>query len=455
LKPRIAEFETALRAYREGDFSFCADALCEASQPSALALRTRALLRMGQSEEALAALAKVDFGALAHDDAGELLSMKATALCLLGEAETESALVDARVRAYSSGCAAVECEVEYATATIAWAQGRMADVLSAVDRVLSVSEVDPTWLRKSRSATTCSPGYWRARAFDLRGFAQAQDENFAGQAQSLLSAFREFDKASVHDIYVEGSMLYNLAVLARDIDSTEVSWFVAARADSVFWNINTKIFEYEVFRALGWCYAQHGDHLGAFRHLRRSADAAPSIPLRIVAILDRSFLARELGETFTATEDIEHALRLTSQVDWERATGAERAALYALASCIAPNEVARARQLWNRFQSLKSGVSPLELYENRRERAAQCQAHATILTAEGERERAITLLLESLDIWSSLGYVWRKAAVAADLAELTGEARFFELANVQARQQPHSWLARRLEHMTNRQGNEK
>jgi tetratricopeptide (TPR) repeat protein len=334
--------------------------------------------------------------------------------------------------------------VEFATATIAWAQGRTEDVLRAVDRVLSVSEAEPSWLRKTRRVTTCSPGYWRARAYDLRGFAQAQDENFSGQAKSLLAAFREFDKASVHDIYVEGSMLYNLAVLARDIDDPEVAWFVAARADSVFWNSNTKLFEYEVFRALGWCYAQHGDHLGAFRHLRRSADAAPTIPLRILAVLDRGFLARELGETFSATEDIEHALRLTSQVDWERASGSERAALYALGSCVAPHDVARARQLWNRFQSLKSAVSPLELYESRRERAARCQAHATILTVEGERDRAVTLLLESLEIWSSLGYAWRKAAVAADLAELTGELRFFEIANIQAIKQPHSWLARRL-----------
>ncbi len=450
LKPRIAEFETALRSYREGDFSFCADALAEAHQPASVALRTRALMRMNQFSEALAGIADLDFATMAHDEAGELLSLKATALCLAGEADVDSALVDARVRAYSSGCAAVECEVEFATALIAWAQGRFADALLGVDRVLAVSEKDPTWLRKAGRVTTYPPGYWRARAYDLRGVSQALDEDFDGQARSLIAAFDEFDKAAVYDIHAEASMLHNLAILARDIDNAEIAWFVAARADNVFWNSTTKFFEYEVFRSLGWCYAQQGDHLGAFRHLRRSADAAPTVPLRILAILDRGFLARELGETFTAGEDIEHALRLTSQVDWERATGYERAALYALASNVAHIDVAKARQLWNRFSGLKSSVSPLEIYghENRRERAARCQAHAAILSAEGSRDRAVTLLLESLEIWSELGYVWRRAAVSADLAEITGENRFFKIADIQASQQPHSWLARRLAQLT-------
>jgi tetratricopeptide (TPR) repeat protein len=439
-----------LRAYREGDFSFCADALAESDRPAAIALRTRSLLRLGQYDEALAGLARLDFSLLAHDDAGELLSLRATALCVAGGGDADAALVDARVRAYSSGCAAVECEVEFSTALIAWAQGRVGDTFLGVERVLAVSEKDPTWLRKSRPITMYSPGYWRARALDLRGLGQALNEDFEGQARSLISAFEEFDKATVYDIHAEASMLHNLAVLARDIDNPEIAWFVAARADSVFWNATTRFFEYEVFRALGWCYAQQGDHLGAFRHLRRAADVAPSIPLRILAILDRGFLARELGETFTATEDIEHAMRLTSQFDWECAKGTERAALYVLSSSVARIDAGKARQLWNRFSSLKSSVSPLEVYghENRRERAAQCQAHAAILSAEGARDRAVTLLLESFEIWSQIGYVWRRSAVAADLAELTGEARFFEIAGTQARLQPNSWLARRLAQLT-------
>jgi tetratricopeptide (TPR) repeat protein len=446
LKPRIAEYETALRAYREGDFSFCSDALYEAVRPAEVALRVRALLRTGRSTEALAAVAKLDLSALSHDDAAELLSLKATALCALADPEVEEVLIEARVRAYSSGCPAVECEAEYVAAALAWTQGRTDDALRGVKTVLAVSEHQPTWLRKSRPEASCSPGYWRARAYDLRGLAQAVDEDFSGQAKSLQKAFEEFDGASVQDLQVEASMLHNLSVLARDLDAPEIAAFVADRADRLAWNGNTLFFEHEVYKALGWCYAQRGDHLGAFRHLRRSADAAPTIPMRIIAILDRGFLARELGETLTATEDIDYAVRLTSQIDWELVSGAERSALYALASCVASTDAKQARRLWDRFASLKSPVSPFELYArgNRRERATQCQAHAAVLIAEGDRQRAISLLLESLSIWSEVGYAWREAATAADLAELTGERRFFEIAAKQVTSQSNSWLARRL-----------
>jgi hypothetical protein len=67
-----------------------------------------------------------------------------------------------------------------------------------------------------------------------------------------------------------------------------------------------------------------------------------------------------------------------------------------------------------------------------------------VLVAEGETQRAVSLLLESLEIWAAVGYVWRQAATAADLAELTGEHRFFTMAAEQVANQAHSWLARRL-----------
>ena len=300
----------------------------------------------------------LDAATLSHDDAGEVLALKASALSGLRAPEAEDVLLDARVRAYSSGCASVECEVEYVAALLAWSQGRVADALAAADTVLEVSEQQASWLRKSRPEASCSAAHWRARAYELRGMTHALREDFSSQATSLVRAFEEFDKGRVEDVHIEGQFLHNLAILAPDIDDSDVSTFVAARAERVAWNGQSAFFEFIVFNALGWCYARRGDHLGAFRHLRRAADVAPSLPLRITAILDRGFLARELGEVLTASDDLEHAVRLTSRVDWERVSGAERAALYSLAKQIAPTDPKRGRQLWDRFVALKSLVSP-------------------------------------------------------------------------------------------------
>ena len=364
----------------------------------------------------------------------------------LRDPETEQTLVEARARAFSSGSAALECEIEYISGLLAWTQGRLDDALSAVDRVLEVSECWPEWVQRPRQAPFFSPGYWRARAYDLRGVTEALREDYDAQAQSLAKGFEEFDRAQVVDLLVEASMLANLAVLARDLEEPGLCGYVSDRAERTAWNEHTAPFEYEVYRALAWWRARMGDHLAAFRFLRRSADCAPSLALRVMSVVDRSFLARELGELVTATEDLEYAARLTKSIDWETCSGPERAALFALARSIAPRDPKEARRLYDRYSALKSPVSPLEMPAsgNRRHRANECSAHAAVLVAEGHRERAISLLQEGFRIWSEVGYAWRAATVAADLAELTGEARFFEVAAREAAKHPHSWLARRV-----------
>jgi tetratricopeptide (TPR) repeat protein len=434
-----------LRAFREADFSFCVEALSEAFGPAATALRARALLRAGRYEKALSSVVSCDVRDLADEEAGELLAIKASALCALRDAEAEATFIEARARAFSSGSAATECEVEYATAVYAWTQGRLGEALEAIDRVMAVSENALAWL-PIRPDASCSPAYWRARAYDLRGLSEAAREDYQAQARSLARAFEEFDRGNVIDLQVEAAMLYNLAVLVRDIDSPDLCVFVYDRAERVAWNAHTAFFEYEVFKALGWCRARMGDHLGAFRFFRRAADCAPSPALRISAVIDRSFLARELGEVVTAGEDLEYAIRVTRRIDWEAVSGSERSVLFALASQVAPNDAKQARRLMARYAALKSPVSPFEVFANgnRRQRADECSAQAAVLCAEGERDRAISLLLESFQIWTEVGYTWRAAGIAADLAQLTGETRFFEVAAREAAKQPNSWLARRV-----------
>jgi tetratricopeptide (TPR) repeat protein len=384
--------------------------------------------------------------ALTHDQAAELLAIKASALCVLRDPKAEAVLLDARVRAYSSGCAAAEGEVEFVGAVIAWTQGRVDVALSGIEMALAVREGEASWLRHSRPEASAQLPYWRARAYDLRGMSQAVREDFAAQAVSLALAFDEFAAGQVHDVQVQASMLHNLAVLAKDVEDSAIAQNVRHWAECIEWNRHTARYECEVFRSLGSCRARSGDHLGAFRDFRRSASVAPSFPFQISAILDRAFLARELGEVLTARDDLDHAVKLAAQVDWESVTGAERAALYSLAQQVASADPKRARLLWDRFEGLTSAVSPLELQgsSNRRERAAQCSAHAAVLLAEGNRQRATSLLVESFQIWSEVSYAWRAAVVALDLAELTGEQRYFEAADREAGKQPHSWLARRL-----------
>jgi hypothetical protein len=323
-------------------------------------------------------------------------------------------------------------------------EGRVVEALIGVERVLAVGN-GPAWLDPARAEPWRAAAYWRARAHELRGVTEALKEDYAAQAVSLLAAFEEFDGGPVIDLLAEASMLRNLAVLARDVASPEIAEYVRSRADAVAWNKNTVFLEFEVFRALGWCHARYGDHLGAFRHLRRSAEVAPSTALRIRAIVDGTFLAHELGQNEAASDELHHAIELSKGVNWDELGGSERSTLYALAARVAPIDSGQGRRLIDCYFAIKSPVSPNEIFRrDRRQRADECSAHASVLAAEGQRERATSLYVESYQIWSEVGYAWRAATVAADLAELTGEARFLEVAAREAAKQPHSWLARRV-----------
>jgi tetratricopeptide (TPR) repeat protein len=446
LKPRAADYGTALSAFLSGDYLRCVEHLDSHTTLPSIALRARSFLRMSRFSDTVDVMRNLAFADLPHGYAGELLAIKASALLNLGDSRMESVLTEARARAFSSGFRPVECEVEFLGAQASWTLGRSEETLGGIDRLLELSESIPSAYASDRDDYVLSMAYWRSRAYELRGMIEALHGDFASQAASIARAFKEFDRGHVDDVYFEARLLSNLAVLVRDVESEILVAYVEDRADQVSWSGHTTAAEFSVFQAIGWNKAKKGDHLGAFRQMRRSANCAPTVPLQIMAILDRSFLARELGEVLTASEDLEHAAKLAKQVDWENADGAEKMALYVLARQLAPFDTRQARSLWERYNSLKATAALMSLSArgDRRQRADECSAHAAILISEGQLGRGISLLLESFDIWTEVGYVWRAAAVAVDLAELTCEARYFEVAAREAAKQPNSWLARRV-----------
>jgi len=446
LKPRRADYGVAVQAFLSGDSSFCIESLNDIETPAAVSLLARSYIRLERFPEALAALDRCDIAALPHEFAAELLAVRGFALVAMRDPSAYDILTEARARAYSSGFKPVECEVEFVAAVAAWSDRRTDEALAGCERVLETGASAQWFLGARRDDYLYTACYWRSRVHDVEGLIHAGREDYAAQAASLKRAFDEFDGSGVADTTVELKMLYNFAVIVRDVDSDDFARFVEDRAERIAWTPHTAIAESDIFHALGLCRARRGDHLGAFRFLRRSANSAPTVPQQIKAIIDHSFLAREIGEVFTAQDDLEHALKLAKQTDWENAPGEQRNVLFELARQLAPIDAERARALWDRYATLKSTPPALYLATrgDRRLRAEECSAHAAVLVAESQYGRAISLLLESLEIWTDVGYCWRAAAVALDLAELTGEARYAAIAGREAAKQPNSWLARRL-----------
>ncbi|GAC1543330.1 MAG: hypothetical protein NVS3B16_09490 [Vulcanimicrobiaceae bacterium] len=240
-------------------------------------------------------------------------------------------------------------------------------------------------------------------------------------------------------------MLFNASVLVRDLEVPTLAAYVAERAEKFAWCDATRQFEFLVFHVLGTRRALEGDHLAALRCYRRSAECAPTVEMRLLAILDRCRLMREFGETMSAAEELDYALRLATQTNWETSDAHERSALSLLAQLLAPTDLVKARAVYNRYAAIKTPVSRLKLgAHNRRQYADDCYAEAQILRAEGEAKRAVMRLLEAFEVWSQIGYDRLRAMAACELAELTGELRFVRIAQREVRRYPNSSLARRM-----------
>jgi hypothetical protein len=374
-----------------------------------------------------------------------LLSLRFFAAIVLGDDETavESELA-ARSRAYGVGSSEILAELSYYEALYIWSKGDLADARVKALRNVQAADEIPAWLRDSAESYPFSQRYWKARSLELLGAIAALDGLCSAQARYLVDAFAEYDASQSSDIYVEASMLRNLAVLVRDIQSAELEKFVRIRLAKLPSNESTDPFRFHTIQALGWCSAMSGDHLGGLREFRQSSELAPNKALKVAAILDRCFLATELGESFFSAEQLEYASELSAQVDWERSDEDNRVVLLELARVVSLRDSATARALLDRYQGIKSRVGPLMMFsQDRRKRGYECMAIAAVVRAEGQLDRATMLFKEAFEIWSSVGYEWRAASAALEIYTLTGEEFYLDVVAREAATRPQSWIARR------------
>jgi tetratricopeptide (TPR) repeat protein len=382
---------------------------------------------------------------LSHRAASEILILQFAAAISCGDFDAAaSAMVDAKARSYGVGSPELESELRYYCGVYAWMQGRCADASAELLGLIEADSEIPSWLIEEGHPHTFNRGYWIARAYELLGLTAAREGDFDRQSAYLLKAFEEYDKACCIDLRVEATMLSNLAVLVRDLQRSDLAAFVRARCMAIRWSESIQDHHFLTLRALGWCSALGGDNLGGLRQFRESAEVAPTKPWRILALLDRAFIAGELHERFFASEELESACVLAAEVDWDRAVSADRLVLLDLARALNSVDVVRARIMLDRYFSVRSDFSSLEVHaKDRRRRGDECVATAAVVRAEQQLDRAAMLYKEAFEIWSDIGYAWRAAATALEIYSLTGESSYLDVVAREAAARPHSWIALR------------
>ncbi len=445
LRPRWRPFEDAISAFRIADIDDCLSILQQHSSPQATALEVRCLIRLGKPSDALSLLREVDFANLTHKVASELRILQLSAYIAVNDDENaHTAMTNAKARSYGVGSVELESELVYFCAVLEWTQGRYAEAKALADSLIEKQSAIPAWLREDVEFYPFNQAYWRARAFELLGMTAAIEKNYAAQAAFLAKSFEEFDAANCPDVWVEALMLSNIAFLVRDLQDPALASFVRERAKKIQWNPTLAGRRFVTQHSLGWCSALNGDNLGGLREFRQSAEIAPTVPLKILAILDRAFIASQLHERFFALEQLEHASQLAAGIDWDTVVSYDRKVLLDLAAALAPHDVARARTTLDRYFSARTAISNLALFaKDTRRRGDECMATAAVVRAEGALDRAVMVYKEAFDIWTDVGYGWRAAAAALEIYTLTGDTAYLDVVAREAAERPLSWIANR------------
>lgn len=217
--------------------------------------------------------------------------------------------------------------------------------------------------------------------------------------------------------------------------------------DSVEWTPEIAVHRFLCLRSLAWYAFLRGDSARAQWLFKDSKEEAPTQAWKVMAHVDRAYVARLNANEPWAAEELHEAHAIARTLDWHSTRDEERAALITLAVLFAPLDLGHAQ----RYVSTYIELGPNSLNPNieashdpRRITAHQKYAAGRVQAMLGHKDLAARTLEESYQIFSALDHDFRAAMSAEALHELTGDDRWLENARVHAGKFPKCALSRHL-----------
>ena len=415
--PRPGSFSEGLAAYRAARLHLCLSKLHGLQSGGASTLRARAFLRLGDAESALSALT----GPFDHDfkrnDRAEIALLQGAAYSHLGNAgQAGDFLRDAFVYSISSTNPALEAETEYYVGLTALGDDSLDEAIVACNRGLEIASN----LRQTQKVEGSIPlGHVIARIYTLLAVVASSDGRYRDATQHARLSLSTHDACPIHDVHVQAIALKNLAIAARDFDLSEDVRLLSQRVPALEWTQDLRDVEFTTVEALGWCSALRGDSVNALRLFRRASTVASTIPEHVLVSVDRALLAREFGHRAMVAEEIEHAVEVANGFDWGQASGDSRDALLFLAQAAAAIAPVDAREMVDRYTAIRNSMDiTFAARLEPRARAEEAYTQGIVLRAEGRIAASKERLEVAFETWTSIGYEWRAARAALELAEL-------------------------------------
>lgn len=280
-----------------------------------------------------------------------------------------------------------------------------------------------------------------------RSWMHAGLENYEAQMRDLLAAMEVFRKdGSACDLHNVAISLHALLRLAVELGDDEAAKTGEAVYEAMEWSPDIAGLHFLCVRALAWHAYLQGEPGRAQWLFKDSKAIAPTDAWRVMAHVDRAFVARTNGNEAWAAEELALAGTLARSVQWSAADGDERQALVMLAELFAPIDMTQAQRYVSMYIQLgMESVNPnLAAAHERRFIAYEKYASGRVQAVLGNSALAQRHLEYAYEIFSQIQHAYRAALAASALHDLTGEQRWLERSRSQAAHFRRSAVYRKL-----------
>ncbi|HEX5274737.1 MAG TPA: hypothetical protein VFW34_05620 [Candidatus Rubrimentiphilum sp.] len=285
------------------------------------------------------------------------------------------------------------------------------------------------------------------RALALRSWMHAGLENYSAQMRDLQSAFRLFGESQERfDITTVAIGLHGLLRLAVETGDNDGMRAGQAAYEAIEWTPDIVDLQFMCVRALAWHAFHQGDPGRAQWLFKDSKALAPTLAWKVMAHVDRAYVAKMNSNEAWAAEELALADGLASEVEWDATHGEERQALVMLADLFSSTDMAQAQRYVSVYSSLgKDSLDPtLASAHDRRSIAYEKFAAGRVQAVLGNVKLAKESLEFSYDVFAQIKHPYRAALAASALFEVTEDRQWLEKARAQAGHFEKSPFFRRL-----------
>lgn len=362
------------------------------------------------------------------------------------DARFEYALASARAYTNSRNFDAARAMIAAAAAPLNRDDARMSRIAYHRARLEVISNGDPDPNDFELAMRDPDPSI-RFNALSWRAWMHIAADDFRSHIADLREALRLFETEGYRcNVTAVATSLHALLRAGFELGDPQAIEQAEAVYDAIEWTADIQDYRFLCSRALAWDAYLSGDSARAQWLFKDSKDLAPGDAWKVMAHVDRAYVARMNDNEAWALEELERAHSIAEHVSWGDTKSEERVALVTLAILYAPVDMVRAQRYVSTYISMGvENIDPtLAATRGRRTVAFEKYASGCVQQVMGNTALAVQSFETAFEIFSQSEYYYRAAIAANALYEVTKNPTWLETARSFAKRFPQSALSAKL-----------